>query len=291
MNKTYRLTGLFVLIGIICFAGIVGYYVKQKYASAKDEDMLIMYFDESVRGLSVGSPVVLQGVEVGKVARIRLMTNLEKGTFKTPVYMVFNDDGSTPERSREEYEVLLKELVKKGLRARLITSNFLTGQLMIELVMVPNDKAIYRGTGKYPEIPTIYSSFAQLSKDLEDIPLQDTIVRVGNLIDNIDESLPLILENISQTMASIRETTPNTMKNLNDLAESLNKNIPPLLQNLNTVSKRLGAVMDEKTGSAGKTMENMNKTMEDISRASRSLKNLTDYLERHPEAIVQGKEK
>ena len=290
MNKTYKLTGLFVLIGIVCFVGIIGYFMKQKY-SAKSEDMLIMYFDESVRGLSVGSPVVLQGVEVGKVAKIRLMTNLEKGTFKTPVYMVFNDDGSTPERSREEYEVLLKELVEKGLRARLITSNFLTGQLMIELVMVPNDKAIYRGTGKYPEIPTVYSSFAQLSKDLEDIPLQDTIVRVGNLINNIDESLPLILENISQTMASIRETTPNTMKNLNDLAESLNKNIPPLLQNLNTVSKRLGAVMDEKNGSAGKTMENMNKTMEDISRASRSLKNLTDYLERHPEAIVQGKEK
>lgn len=169
MNKTYKLTGLFVLIGIICFSGIIGYFIKQKY-SARSEDMLIMYFDESVRGLSVGSPVVLQGVEVGKVAKIRLITNLEKGTFKTPVYMIFNDDGSTPERSREEYEVLLKNLIEKGLRARLITSNFLTGQLMIELVMLPNDKPVYRGSGKYPEIPTVYSSFAQISKDLEDVP-------------------------------------------------------------------------------------------------------------------------
>ena len=290
MNKTYRLTGLFVLIGIICLVGIVGYYMKQKY-SARSEDMLIMYFDESVRGLSVGSPVVLQGVEVGKVAKIRLLTNLEKGTFKTPVYMIFNDDGSTPERSREEYEVLLKNLIEKGLRARLITSNFLTGQLMIELVMLPNDKAIYRGTGKFPEIPTVYSSFAQISKDLEDIPLQDTIVRVGNLIDNIDESLPLILENISHTTSSIRQTTPNAIKNLGELAESLNKNIPPLLENLNKISKKIDNAMDEKTGSAGKTMENMNKTMEEISKTSRSLRNLADYLERHPEAIIQGKEK
>ncbi len=290
MNKTYKLTGLFVLIGIICFAGIMGYFMKQKY-SARSEDMLIMYFDESVRGLSVGSPVVLQGVEVGKVAKIRLMTNLEKGTFKTPVYMIFNDDGSTPERSREEYEVLLKNLIEKGLRARLITSNFLTGQLMIELVMLPNDKPVYRGSGKYPEIPTVYSSFAQISKDLEDIPLQDTIIRVGNLIDNIDESIPVILKDISQTTATIRETAPDVMKKLSDLAESLNKNIPSLLTNLNDVSKKVNSLMDEKTGSAGRTLENMNKTLEDISKASRSLKNLTDYLERHPEAVIQGKEK
>jgi hypothetical protein len=42
MNKTYRLTGIFVLIGIICFAGIIGYYVKQKYAAVNEKNMLIM---------------------------------------------------------------------------------------------------------------------------------------------------------------------------------------------------------------------------------------------------------
>ena len=290
MNKTYKLTGLFVLIGIICFVGIVSYFIKQKY-STKNEDMLIMYFDESVRGLSVGSPVVLQGVEVGKVARIRLMTNLEKGTFKTPVYMVFNDDGSTPERSRAEYEFLLKNLIDKGLRARLITSNFLTGQLMIELLMVPNDKPIFRGSGKYPEIPTVYSSFAQISKDLEDIPLQDTIVRIGHLIDNVDETIPDILKNIVQMTNVVNKSAPDTLKNLNDLAESLNKNIPPFLQNMQGISAKLNGAMNQKTGSAGKTIENLNTTLEEIAKASRSLRNLADYLERHPEAIIQGKEK
>lgn len=290
MNKTYKLTGLFVLIGIICFVGIVSYFIKQKY-STRNEDMLIMYFDESVRGLSVGSPVVLQGVEVGKVARIRLMTNLEKGTFKTPVYMVFNDDGSTPERSRYEYEVLLKNLIDKGLRARLITSNFLTGQLMIELLMVPNDKPIYRGSGKYPEIPTVYSSFAKISKDLEDIPLQDTIIRIGHLIDNVDETIPDILKNIVQMTNVVNKSAPDTLKNLNDLAESLNKNIPPFLQNMQGISAKLNGAMNQKTGSAGKTIENLNTTLEEIAKASRSLRNLADYLERHPEAIIQGKEK
>ncbi len=288
MNKTYRLTGIFVLVGLVCFSLIIGYFLKQKF-SENEEDMVIMYFDESIRGLSVGSPVLLQGVEIGNVAKIRLLANLEKGTFKTPVYMTFNGNKSVTVYG--EGDDLLKGLIDKGLRARLITSNFLTGQLMIELVMDEKSPVIYRGTGKYPEIPTIYSSFAQLSKDLEDIPLQETVMRVGNLINNIDESLPLILENISQTTAHIRETAPNAMKNLNDLADSLNKNIPSLLQNINNISLKIDNIMDEKTGSAGRTMDNMNKTLEEISKASRSLKNLTDYLERHPEAIIQGKEK
>lgn len=291
MNKTYRLTGIFVLIGIICFAGIIGYYVKQKYAAVNEKNMLIMYFDESIRGLSVGSPVVLQGVEVGKVAKIRLITNIEKGTFKTPVYMVFNDDGSNEERDREKDEALLRNLVDKGLRARLITANYLTGQLMIELLMVPNDKAIYRGTGKYPEIPTVYSSFAQLSKDLEDVPLQDTIIRLGHLIDNIDENIPIILENISQVSDSLNKTTPETMQKIRDLADSLNRNLPQLLQNVSNISAKIDKAMDQKNGEVANLINNMNATLEEFSKTSRSIKNLTDYLERHPEALIHGKEK
>lgn len=291
MNKTYKLTGLFVLVGLICFGAIVGYFVKQKFISDNNKNMLIMYFDESIRGLSVGSPVVLQGVEVGKVAKIRLITNIEKGTFKTPVYMVFNDDGSDKERDREKDEALLKNLVDMGLRARLITANYLTGQLMIELLMVPNDKAIYRGTGKYPEIPTVYSSFAQLSKDLEDVPLQDTIIRLGHLIDNIDENIPVILENISKMSDSLNKTAPETMQKIGILADSINKNLPQLLQNVSNISAKIDKAMDEKNGEATNLMKNMNDTLEEFSKTSRSIKNLTDYLERHPEAIIHGKEK
>lgn len=290
MNKTYKLTGIFVLVGIICFGLIVSHYLKQKF-SKDDEYTMVMYFDESIRGLSVGSPILLQGVEIGNVSKIRLLANLEKGTFKTVVYMTFNDNKSVSVYGASEGDDLLKGLIDKGLRARLITSNFLTGQLMIEMIMDSKSPVVYRGTGKYPEIPTVYSSFAQISKDLEDVPLQDTVIRIGHLIDNIDETIPTILENISKTTESLRETAPNAMKNFNDLADNLNKNIPSLLQNLNSISGKIDKVIDQKTGSANKTLENLNATLEEISKASRSLKNLADYLERHPEAIIQGKEK
>ncbi|MBR1825797.1 MAG: MCE family protein [Alphaproteobacteria bacterium] len=290
MNKTYKLTGLFVLIGLICLCGIVSYFIRQKYVDENNKNMVIMYFDESVRGLSVGSPVVLQGVEVGKVAKIRLMANLQKGTFKTPVYVTFNSERALKVR-HSAGESMLKRLIDKGLRARLITANYLTGQLMIELIMNPDVEAVYRGTGKYAEIPTMYSSFAQISKDLEEVPLQDTLVRLGNLLDNIDDNLPQILENISNLTGSLSEATPDTMKKLNELVDNLNKDMPPLLQNMTGISAKIDSVMDKKNGEASKTMENINRTLEEISKAGRSMKNLTDYLERHPEAVIQGKEK
>lgn len=288
MNRTYKLTGLFVLAGLICFGAIVGYFVKQKFTENK-EDMVIMYFDESIRGLSIGSSVLMQGVEIGNVSKIRLLANLEKGTFKTPVYVTLNDNKSV--KVYGEGDNLLKGLIDRGLRARLITSNFLTGQLMIELIMDPKSPIVYRGTGKYPEIPTTYSSFAQISKDLEEIPLQDTLARIGNLIDNIDETIPVILDNITDITSTISEETPNTVNSVKQLTASLNKSLPAILRSMNNISSKIDNALDGKNGEFYKTLENVNKTLDEFVKTSRSIKNLSDYLERHPEAIIQGKGK
>lgn len=259
-NKSYKLTGLFVIIGFLCFAGIVGYYIKGKFALDK-QDLVVMYFDESVRGLSVGSTVVLNGVEVGKVVSIRLIPNLKDGTFKTPVFVTFNVF-KEKDKYKEGYDTILHHLIEKGLRARLISANYLTGQLMIELRMDPSQPAIMRGTGEYMEIPTEFSSFAMLSKDLQEVPLGEILSRLGNILSDIDDNLPAI------------------MNNVNSVSE-----------NINNITTKIDRVMDKKNSETTKTMNNFNNTLEEITKASRSIKNLTDYLERHPEAIIQGKEK
>ena len=292
MNKTYRLTGLFVLIGTLCFAGIIGFFIKQKFTTNQD-DLVVMYFEESVRGLSAGSSVVFQGVEVGKVESISLRANLTKGTFKTPVLVLFNLENSVDIKDSADLDdkQILDNLIAKGLRARLISANYLTGQLMIELVMEPKSQAVLHGTGKYWEIPTIYSPFAQISKDLEEIPLQDTIMRIGNLINNIDETIPVILDNITDITSTISEETPDTVKSIKQLTESLNSGLPAILRSMNNISSKIDNALNEKNGDITKTLENANKAIEEFIKTSRSIKNLSDYLERHPEAIIQGKGK
>ena len=280
-KKTYKMTGLFVIIGIISFIGIVLNYVTNKFTPNED-DLVVMYFDESIRGLNVGSSVVFKGVEVGKVKDISLQANLKEGTFKTPVLVLFNIEDSIDAVDSAELDEkqMLDNLIAKGLRAQLISANYLTGQLMIELVMDEKAPVVLRGNGKYWEIPTVYSAFAQLSKDLEDVPLRELLSRLGNILSNIDENLPSIMQNIDSVSESVDNNLPSIMDNINEVSE-----------NINNITSKIDEVLDKKNGETSKTMENFNNTLEEISKASRSLKNLTDYLERHPEAIIQGKEK
>lgn len=276
-KKTYKITGMFVIAGLLCFLGIIAYFVSSKFALNK-KDLVVMYFDESIRGLSVGSAVVLNGVEIGKVVKIRLIPNLEDGTFQAPVFVSFDVF-----KKREKFKNdgnLLQYLIDKGLRARLISANYLTGQLMIELKMDPSKPVVMRGKGNYMEIPTEYSSFAMLSKDLQEVPLGEILSRLGNILSDIDKNLPPIMDNMNSFSANLNKNLPSIMGNVDSITESIDN-----------ITAKIDDVMDKKNGETTRTINNINGTLEEISKSSRSLKNLTDYLERHPEAIIQGKEK
>ena len=87
MNKdpNKRLIGIFLIVGMIFFGLIVGQVIWNKYVSDK-EDIFVMYFDESLQGLSEGAPIVFQGVEIGKVVDIKLFANPSELKFRVPVY-------------------------------------------------------------------------------------------------------------------------------------------------------------------------------------------------------------
>ena len=255
-KKTFKMVGLFVLIGFIGLGAIIFYYVQKQFET-NEEDLVVMYFEESIRGLNVGSPIVFKGVEIGKVAKIKLLMNLKESTFQTVVFG--NIEGNEKIVSRQDTgeweDYMLDNMIDKGLRAQLVSANYLTGQLMIELVMLPETKVEIRGNGKYAEIPTILSPFAAISNDLKEIPLRESLMRFGNILKDVEDQLPQILENTTQ------------------------------------VTQKINALLEKKSGETSKSMNSFNSTMEEISKASRSIKNLTDYLERHPEAIIQGKGK
>lgn len=254
-NKSYKLAGLFVIVGLLVFCGIVFHYVSKKFTT-DDSRYVVMYFEESIQGLNVGSPVVFKGVEVGRVVKIRLLTNLKDGTFKMPVFISFKENKSFQIGQNEvSGDDVLQSLVKKGLRARLISANYLTGQLMIELDMEPSVPAIFRGTGDHMEIPTVISSFGMISKDLQEIPFRENMLQLGNLLKELDESLP------------------------------------PILDNLENITAKMDKVIDSKAEETSKIINNFNATLSDMGRASKSIQHLADYLERHPEAMLQGKRK
>ena len=253
-NKTYKIVGLFVLTGFLVFSAIIFHYVGKKFTS-DDSQYVVLYFEESIQGLNVGSSVVFKGVEVGQVAKISLITNLQNGTFKMPVFITFKQNRSFQMKDGKEAspKEILHSLIEKGLRARLISANYLTGQLMIELDMDPSTPAILRGTGEHMEIPTVISSIGMISKDLQEIPFRENMMQLGNLLKELDDKLP------------------------------------PIMDNMYNITAKTDKLLDSQAARAEKTITNFNTMVEQMSRAGRSVQNLADYLERHPEAMLQGK--
>lgn len=250
-----KLIGLFVVVGAVIFALLIAGYIRKELFPPK-ENMIVMYFDESVKGLSVGSPVVFKGVEIGKVAKIDLIANPENMEFRIPVYVKLGENKLNPYGKRAFYgdKMLLDALIKKGLRARLISQNYLTGQLMIELEMLPDTPIKLRSNrGHVLEIPTVLSPIGELSKNMQRLPIRETLDKLNSILGTIDKQLPDIMPEIAS------------------IAKSLNK-----------------IVMVGSKDSSG-TLSNLNKTLFDISEAAKSIRLFMEYLERHPEAFIKGK--
>lgn len=255
--------GLFLVIGFALFLGLVGQSIFHKL-HADTKDLVVMYFNESLQGLSEGSPVIFQGVEVGKVTRIVLVTNKDDLNFHVAVYARFKEtevisEGSLWEklwkREKENFN-FLNLMIREGMRARLASQSYLTGQLRIDLVMLPETEIKMFDSPKkenIPQIPTVLSAREELARGLSRLQIQEAIAQ------------------------------------FNHVAGVLGKELPVLLPALTNSSKNLDHTLERIADNSEETLANLNETLHEVSDAAKSFQNLADYLEQHPEALIQGK--
>ena len=197
-----RLIGLFLMTSILVFVGILTHFIASKFTTNED-NLVVMYFDESVSGLNIGSPVVFMGVEIGKVARIDLITNPDNMDFRIPVYAKFSPRKNVQMNGFKGRRAVLNELIEKGLRARLTTQSYLTGQLMIELEMLPDTKAVLKQETKDDdlfEIPTVLSQMGKLSQGIQDLPVRDSVLKFNTVMDRLDKE---IIPNLNKLLVNL----------------------------------------------------------------------------------------
>ncbi len=258
-----KAVGLFLVIGFFLFVGLIGQTIFHKIHT-DTKDLAVMYFTESLQGLVEGSPVIFQGVEVGKVTRIVLVTNKNDLNFHVAVYVRFKEtdiisEGSLWEKlwkkEKEDFD-FLDLMIQEGLRARLASQSYLTGQLRIDLVMLPDTEATMFDSPKkedIPQIPTVLSQKEELVRGLNRIKIQETLEKI------------------------------------NTVAETLGKELPVLLPALTSSSQNLDKTLARVSENTEETLSNLNETLHDVSEAAKSAQNLTDYLEQHPESLIKGK--
>lgn len=232
----------------------------------------VLYFDGSVKGLSIGSPVMFRGVKIGSVTRISF--RFDPVTLKTQIPVFIQTEPERIERTGplREPEQTLKLLVEKGLRAQLETQSFVTGQLMIALDFHPEEPARFEGDGSKLEIPTIPSSMEQLTKTLQNLPLEELVNKATSAVTGIDRLLnaPELTESIA--------TLNQNLKDIQKLLNEVNGQITPIgsaVQDTVRDAQRLVRSVEGRIGPIGSSLQ---KTLEDTRKLVRDVNKGVDPL-------------
>jgi phospholipid/cholesterol/gamma-HCH transport system substrate-binding protein len=321
-NKS--LIGAFVLGAIaLIVAGVVVFGSGRFF---RKTHKFVMFFQGSVKGLNVGAPVMFRGVRVGQVTDIKINFYGRELTLLIPVYAELDPktgvlaSGDVP---RGQY---LQPLIRKGLRAQLQLQSFVTGQLAINLDFYPDTPARLVGTEKrYPEIPTIPAPLEELTSTIQGLKLDQTIRKLDSTIEGIDRIVnsPQLKESIvslNRVLVSLDALTKDIDSRVMPVASSIQETSEAargaFVQAQKTLTMKEGAPGEiaqsvrDTLKSARLTLEetqrtvagvrrvadqnanlgyDLGRTLEEITALSRSLRSLTDYLDRHPEALIRGK--
>ncbi len=269
-----RLIGVFILIAV--FVSIGTFFLMNRDRFFSQTTKYVLYFQGSVKGLNIGSPVVFNGVPVGRVINISLVTDMQTLEVRIPVTIETNANSFiilskkkriNPRAGNEEIRRFTEEMIAKGLRARLIPQSILTGQMMIDLSYLPDTPVIMTPTSlKMIQIPTLPSISDELAKTLQKMPLDETFKRLNKVLEETDKLIAALNGDVPEIIKEMRKIT-HSVESISDKAD-----------------KALDS-FDENS----RTMLDLNQMLRDFSAAAASLRNWADYLERHPEALLKGK--
>ncbi len=242
------------------------------------KEHFLLYFKDTVRGLVPGAPVEFRGIKLGEVIDVDLEFEMAEMEFRIPVHVVIEPERINPRGpSPEEQYSVLNTLVEKGLRGQLKTGNLLTGQLFVDLDIDPDAPPARMVFGeRYPVIPTTPSIVEKFTETLDRV-----MARV--------EKFPL--EQIGQDLQKTIRTLNQSLQELQSLVRNVNSDVTPRInQTLVDLQRTLDDIQSS-LGTDSPLNYNTNKAMDELTLTLRSLRNLTDSLERNPQSIIFGRQK
>jgi paraquat-inducible protein B len=235
-----------------------------------DPYSFLLVFKQSVRGLSVGAPVEIGGVQIGSVTGIQAQFDAQNAEFSVPVTVTVDPirygvkflNFPKSEDLVASHKRVMDALVARGLRAELKTGNLISGSLLVAVGFFPDEPpATLDWSQNPPQLPT-----------------------VSGKVEAIEDSVASLLKNLDKTVVDTR----GTLTNVDSLIANLDKTLGATrgtLTNADTLLNNAGTMI------APDSIMNaeLNALLLQGGDAARALRILADYLERHPEALIHGK--
>jgi paraquat-inducible protein B len=319
--------GLFVLGALVL--GLVALFSFGGINFFSRPERFVVYFDESIHGLDLGSPVKLRGVRVGRVVNISLRYIPTSNQSVVAVdcelnrNLIVDDKGELIDVTEDGK---LQGLVDQGMRAQLGVIGLATGLLYVELDFLdPKEYPAVARTdivSKYVEMPAVPSAIsefqANLTEILNDIKGMDFVALSREVQGLLADTRKKI--NAMDTGALVAEWTA-AGTSMRTLAES--PELKQALVSFASASDALDVVLAEyaKNGPKGadmtatlaevqKTVATFNRTAatvqtfvnaqqslgDDASQAlirlgeaASAVRELAEFLERNPSALLSGR--
>jgi len=310
--------GAFVLgaIGLILVAVVV-----LKGGLFQPTHKFVIYFPGNINGLRVGAPVKFNGVEIGEVKQTQLSLEQEmnpqtseiRAQVRIPVIIEL-DEKKILSRSGNAIDLsdphTIPNLVQEGMRAQLGSDSLVTGLLYVALDIEPNTPKItmpkmVQGLQQIPAIPnTLEQAQAvaiRILQRLEKVDFATVSRELSSTLDSINKitTSPALKEVVAKSEQT-REQLDHTLAGAQQTLSTVNNQVPPLSDSLQKTSLSADAAAKQARltlGTVQTTIEPNSpinyqalQTLQDVSAAAHSIKELADYLQRNPSAIVRGRD-
>lgn len=243
---------------------------------AGDPQHFLLRFKQGQRGLSVGAPVYFSGMNVGVVSSIDLdydpVTHLFPTLVGIDVYpskmgSVLARIKPLPGTLDQQVAKFLEILVARGLRAQAPSGSLITGQRYISLDFQPKAPTVAFDVNARPLVlPTMDGGFDQLEEQMSSILGKLDKVPFDSIGRNLDTSVTELNTTLKQINTQVLPATTDTLS-----------------QAKSVFGQARGVLSDDSP-----LQNNLNRTLEEVSGAARSVRTLTDLLGRHPESLLRG---
>ena len=272
-------------------------------AGFKQRIPYVLYFESSTAGLAGGSPVLIYGQQVGNVTDIRLELDPAKATARVRVAIEVQ-----PERlsavggdTADDALSVSKRLVAHGMRAELETTSYVTGALAVSFNFLPNPppaQLTLEGTDMV--LPTLgggvgslVTSATQVLQSVNAIPFAQIGTNANTLLATLSTTLggPELKQAVTaatSTLIDLQGLIKRTDAGLSPLMRRLPEISTDLEQTLGRANQLVGSV-DTGYGSNSQFSRDLERLMSQFNDAARSIRLLTDFLDRHPEALIRGR--
>ncbi len=198
------------------------------------------YFNESVQGLTVGSPVKYRGITIGKVTRITFVGDVyhfsKRGSkYARYIYVLFSINPSQAgyEGHIGQLHQFITKQVEDGLRVKMVLQD-LTGNVYLELNFNRPDNESH-------QLPVVWQPQHIYIPSTESV-----LTRFADNIQNILNGLKDV--NFKQFFTNIQDVAKSTndaMKNVNNILVRSKQSVIQTSKNMDAISKNLRGLTSE----------------------------------------------